>query len=101
VRTIYNPTEQEKKEVCQCRTCNTVFKQSEVKRVDREHLGQTIKEAVCPNPKCGSANWGLINPLVDEEINTYKSKNFHKKDKRYKYNMKHYNVNDFIFDDEE
>lgn len=90
-------TENYKKGVCQCRSCHNVFEQSQ--RVHREHLGQTIPDATCPY--CGSTNWGLINPIVDEEINTYKSKSFHKKDKRYKYNGRKYNTSDFMFEDEE
>ena len=92
-------TENYKKGVCQCRKCNEVFEQSQVKRVHREQLGQTRIDIVCP--VCESNNWGLINPLMDEEINTYKSKNFHKKDKRFRYNGRKYNVSDFMFDDEE
>jgi peptide subunit release factor 1 (eRF1) len=97
VRTIIL-TEKEKKEVLQCRSCNHVFEQSKMKREKQEHSGLESITATCPD--CGSTNFGYMNYPVDEEFNTYKSKSFHKKDNRYKYNMRHYNINDFMFEEE-
>jgi hypothetical protein len=95
VKRILIVSEKDKKEVCQCRSCNKVFNQNEVKRIHKEHLGQTL---ICPY--CGSTSWGRIDQLNDEEYNTYKSKNFHKKEKKYKDNIRHYNVNDFLYEEE-
>lgn len=74
-----------------------MFFPNEIKRVKREHLGRQIEDCVCP--ECGSTTYGLVNYPVDEEINTYKSKSFHKKDKRFRYNGRKYNVSDFMFDE--
>lgn len=65
------------KGVCQCRSCNHIFHQSEVKRVHRECLGQTVIEAVCPNPNCGSNKWGLMKFTYRGSIeNVYKTDKF-------------------------
>lgn len=77
-------TEIEKKGVCQCRSCSGIFNQSEIKRIQIEQLGQTAITSTCPH--CGSTNFGLIDPIVDEEYNTYKSKKFY--GIGYKYNVK-------------
>ena len=85
-------TEKEQKGVCQCRSCNGFFNQSEIKRVNREHLGQTVITTTCPY--CGSSTFGLvnskINQLVDEEYNTYKKwnvKNISKNEMLAKYDL--------------
>ena len=82
---ILQLTDIEKKGVCRCNKCNGVFNQSEI-----EHLRQTRIDCVCPY--CGSTSFGRINPIVDEEYNTYKSrsqKKYYKKDI-----MNRYEVND-------
>jgi hypothetical protein len=61
-----------KKEVCQCRKCNKVFHQSEIRRV---HKGLGI-ELQCPDPSCGSTEFGLMNYPIDECDMIYKTKNY-------------------------
>jgi hypothetical protein len=87
------------KEMCQCRNknCNHVFHQSELKTVYRDHYGISTPERVCP--KCGGT-YGLINYPVKEEHLIYKSKNFFKKDNSGK-DMRHYNMKDFLPEEEE
>jgi hypothetical protein len=46
-------------------------------------------------------NFGLIEYPVSEENLIYKSKSFFKKDKDSKQNIRHYDINDFLFEEEE
>ena len=81
------------KGVCQCRKCNNVFDQTKIKHIHREQLGQQSIDRICPY--CGSTNFGLMNYPILEKYLIYKSKNFFKKDKNSK-NIRHYNISDFI-----
>jgi hypothetical protein len=62
-----------RKGVCQCNQCHNVFHQSDVRRVKTERLGLEIEETVCPNPECGSRNYGLMDYRNFKSIeNVYK-----------------------------
>lgn len=59
------------KGVCQCRTCNGTFHQSEVVRIQSKHNGL---EGRCP--KCGSNTYGVVDYPVSEEELIYKNGKF-------------------------
>ena len=57
-----------KKGVCQCRSCNRTFHQSEIVRIQTEHNGL---ERTCPH--CGSNTYGVVDYPVSEEKLIYNS----------------------------
>lgn len=64
-----------KKGVCQCNKCFHVFHQSEVNRIQTEHNGHNVIEAVCP--ECGSNTYGLLDFTYYKSIeNVYKTEKF-------------------------
>jgi len=68
-------TEKFKKDVLQCRSCNSIFHQSDVGKKQTERLGQKVEENICPI--CGSNRYGLIDYPVTEEELLYKNGKFH------------------------
>jgi hypothetical protein len=83
VRNILDKEEQ-MRGMCQCRKCNHVFHSSEIKRVHNNIAGLNMIDLICPNPECGSKNFGLM----DFTYNNYKLSNegIYKKNKFYKGN---------------
>jgi hypothetical protein len=67
---IVTDNEDYKKEVLQCRSCNSIFKASERKLIYIERCGLMIEEKVCP--ACGSHTYGLVEYPVDEFDLIYK-----------------------------
>lgn len=73
-----------KKGVCQCRSCNNVFHQSEIKHKYIEQLGQLSYNRTCPY--CGNTHFGLIDYPVSEYELIYKNSKFYGlSNKRIKY----------------
>lgn len=72
-------TEERKKEMCQCRSCNKVFHQDEIKRGLKELLEiQIDNELQCPY--CGSRKFGLIEYIDETSIDgVYKTYSFLRK----------------------
>ena len=64
-----------KKEVLQCRYCNSTFHQSDVGKIQTERLGQQVEEIICPI--CGSHTYGVIDYPVTEEELLYKNGKFY------------------------
>lgn len=77
------------KEICQCRKCNLVFHQSQIRRVDTG-LGVELQ---CPDPACGSKSFGLIDYPEKYESNiTYKTEKFLKKKKKDSVHIASYSI---------
>lgn len=68
-------TEDYKRGMCQCRSCNQVFHESERVRKEIEHLGLHRVSVECPH--CNGNNFGLLDyPIEFEKEIVYKSIKF-------------------------
>jgi predicted Zn-ribbon and HTH transcriptional regulator len=65
--------EENEKEMCQCRSCGSVFHQSEIVK----DKGQRK----CPNQNCNSTSIGIMIFPYNEEYNTYKYPSFYYRSK--------------------
>lgn len=50
-----------RRNMCQCRSCGTIFHSSKNKKINRLHSGIHINDCSCP--KCGSVNFGLMDSV--------------------------------------
>lgn len=66
-------TDKEKKQMVQCRDCETVFYQSALTTVHKKVYNVDIIEKACP--KCGGM-CGLVDYPYSEKFLIYKKKNF-------------------------
>lgn len=65
-----------KRGMCQCRSCNKVFHESERIRNEKECFGLHSVSTECPY--CNSGDYGLMDYPIDEEKLIYKSKSFYR-----------------------
>lgn len=63
--------DEKEKEMCQCRSCGSVFHQSEIIKDNGQRK--------CPS--CGSSSYGVMIYPYDEEYNTYKYPSFYYRSK--------------------